>query len=118
MSPIVSRSDGVERALAAGHRRQQDDGRALEHRRVEPLERPNVLAVEVDVHERGDAVAVLEHLVAEPGEAVGEIAEHLAQRAAGGLDLARAADLVPQRRRDADADHCVTWARGPAQNST
>ena len=34
------------------------------------------------------------------------------------LDLAHAAHFVPKGRRDADADHCVTWARGPAQNST
>ena len=99
-----------QRALAARHRRQEDHGRALAHRRVEALERAHVFAVQVDVDEGGDPVAVLEHLVAEAREAVGEIAEHLAERSAGGLDLARAADLVSQRRRDADADHCVTWA--------
>jgi hypothetical protein len=103
-----------QRALAAGHGRQEDDGRALAHRGVQALERAHVLAVEIDVDEGGDLVAVLEHLVAEPREAVGEVAEHLAERPAGSLDLAHAADLVPQRRRDADARHAPT----PWQNST
>src|SRR5439155_25046165 len=47
-----------------GHRRQQDDCLPLRNRSVEPVERADVLALHVDVHERGD-LAVLEELLPE-----------------------------------------------------
>ena len=48
--------------------------------------------------------------------AVDEVVEHLADRVALGLDLARAADLVAQRGRDPDDAHAFTVP--PAQNWT
>ncbi len=61
-----------ERRLAARHGGEQDDRRALGDRRVEPLQRPHVLVVEVDVHERRD-VAVVQDLSAEAGVARSEV---------------------------------------------
>ena len=61
-------------------------------------------------------LAVLEDLRRERGMAVDEVVEHLADRVALGLDLARAADLVAQRGRDPDDAHAFTVP--PAQNST
>src|ERR671918_2400595 len=116
-------ADGLEERrreglLAAGHGGEQDHGRALAHGRVEALHRAHVLAVDVDVHERRDAVAALEHLPAQAGEALGEVGEHVAQRSAVRLDLARAADLRAEGGWDADAGHDVTWVVPPWQNST
>ena len=55
-------------------------------------------------------VAVLEHLPAEAGEALGEVGEHVAHGRAAGFDLARAADLGAQRGRDANPDHVTpSW---------
>ena len=109
---------GRERPLAAGHRREQDHGRALANRRVEPVEHADVLAVEVDVHEGRDAFAVVENLPPEAGEARSEVGEHVAHRRAGRLDLARAADLGAQGGRDANLGHGATCRAGPWQNST
>ena len=107
-----------QRPLPAGHGRKQDHGRVLAHLRVEALERADVLAVEVDVDERRDAVAVLEHLPAQAGEALRQVGEHLAHGRAVRFDLAGAPDLGAQRRRDADPDHRATWCGAPWQNST
>ena len=84
--------------------------------RVEPVERADVLAAEVDVDERRDA-AVGEDLRPERGMALDEVVDHLADALAARLDLACAADLVPQRGRDADGDH-VACTAGAEQNST
>ena len=96
---------------ATGHRRQQDDGRAVAHRRVEAVAGAHVLAVDVDVHERLD-LAVAVDARAERGDARRQILEQLAHGRAGGLDLARAARLRAQHRRD--PDDVLTCA----QNST
>ncbi len=84
--------------------------------RVEALERPDVLAVHVDVHEGRDA-SVFEHLRPESREARGEVVEELSDRSARALDLAIAADLAAERGRDADAAHACA-ALPPAQKAT
>src|SRR3972149_4151355 len=56
--------------LAAGHRREEDHGRALADRCIETLERPDVLVVQVHVDEGRDVPAV-QDLRAEPGVAPG-----------------------------------------------
>jgi hypothetical protein len=98
----------AERALAPRHRRQEDDGGPFGDRRVEPLQRAHVLIVYVDVDEGGEAVAALEHLPSERGEALGEVGEEVAERWARGLDLPGAADGVTKRGRDPDSSHDAT----------
>ena len=99
---------GGEAARAAGHRRQQDHGRALRDRRLELVERADVLAVDVDVR-------VLQ-LSLEPGEAGGQVVEDLADGVADAGHLALAAGGGAQRGWDAHLRHAC--ALGPAQNST
>src|SRR5581483_6713655 len=116
--PIRSSSEGARR-LATGHRRQQDDRRALPDRRLELVERPDVLAVEVHVR--------VGELTLEPGKAGGEVVEHLADRAPGRRHLSLAADGGAEHRRDPDLRHGCAPASdtpaalatlGPWQNST
>src|SRR5437016_1256560 len=52
--PIRSRSEDAG-ASATRHRGQQDHGRRFSDGRFEPLARADVLALDVDVHERRDA---------------------------------------------------------------
>ena len=92
--------------------------RALADRRVEALQRPDVLVVQVDVHERRD-VAAVQDLGTEARVAGREVLEHLAHRPAGGLDLSLAADFRPKGGRDSDLRHQdATCAAPPLQNST
>src|SRR2546430_2730478 len=115
--PTRSSSEGASLAATAGHGREENDRLAFADRRVEPVEGADVLALEVDVHERGDLLVPVEELGAQLREATGEIVEHLANRAPGCGHLALAADGGAQRGRDADGRH--TCSSGlPAQNST
>src|SRR5213082_1275499 len=84
---------------AAGHGGQQDHGRAVLHLGLEPVQRAYVLALDVDVHERGDLVVVHE-LRAQAGKAADEIVQQLAHGAAGGVHLALAIGLGAKRRWD------------------
>jgi hypothetical protein len=103
-------SDRRSRAPPGGSRsRQAVDGG------VEAVEGADVLAAEVDVHERRQ-LARLEELRLERRVAAREVLEHLAHVAAVRLDLTLAADLGAQRGRNADRRHVAT--RGPAQNCT
>ena len=99
--------------LATGHGRQEDHGRALVDGGLEAALGAHVLAFDVDVHERREAV-VLEQLVAQRGKASEQVVEQLADGAAAGLDLARALRLATEGGWDPDATQCPT----PAQNST
>ena len=103
--------------LAAGHRRQQDHGRALGNLGLEAVERPHVLALDVDVDEGRD-LAVGEDLAAEARKALGQIVEQVADGLTGGLDLPRAAGRRAEGRGDADGRHQCTSAGRPWQNST
>ena len=88
----------------------------MRDRRVEPVERADVLAAQVDVDERRDP-AVGEDLGAECRMPFDEVVEHLAHRRAGRLDLTRAADVAAQRGGNPDDGHA--WTPGvPWQNST
>src|SRR5438067_221956 len=98
-----------------GHRGEQDDRGTVVDRRVEPVERPNVLSLDVDVHERRDVV-VLDELRPQPREAGHEIVEQLAHGVAVGGHLARAADLTAQHGRNPDQAHACAGL--PEQNST
>ena len=80
-----------------------------------PVERPHVLALDVDVDERRDLV-VLHELRAQPGEARHQVVEQLAHGSALGGNLARAADLAAQLGWDPDAAHACAGL--PLQNST
>src|SRR6188472_2680699 len=71
---------------------------------VEPVHGADVLAAEVDVHERCDP-SVRQDLVAERGMTLDEDLEHVAHGLAAGLDLSRAADLAAQRRGNPDDGH-------------
>src|SRR3954468_420343 len=104
--PIRSRSE----LATTGHRRKQDDGRRFADRRVEAVARADVLAVDVDVDERPD-LALAVDAFAERGNPDAEVLEQLADRRAGGLDLARAARLGAKHRGDAHDAHRL-------QNST
>jgi hypothetical protein len=108
---------GAERGrgfgCATGHRREEDHRLAL-HACLEAVERADVLAAEIDVHERRE-LAVLEELPAQVRIALGQVLEDLADVLAGAFDLALAPDLCAKRRRDPDDGHVRT---GPAQNST
>src|SRR5581483_200864 len=105
--PTRSRTLGASR-LATRHRGQQDHGRALAHRRLELVERADVLAVHVHVREL--------ELPLQAGEAGGQVVEQLADGRAAGGHLALAANGGAQRGRDPDPGHAC--ALGPAQNST
>src|SRR3989442_10973223 len=105
--PIRSRS---ELATATGHRRQEDHGRTVADGRVEAAARAHVLAVDVDVDERADLLAVVDAL-SERGDLDAQVLHQLAHRVAARLDLARAARLVAQHRGNLDDAH-------RAQNST
>ena len=113
---LVERRRQVD-ALAAGHRRQQDHGRAVVNLGLEPVEGAHVLALDVDVDE-GRELASVEHLAAQAGEALAEVVQQVADRVAGRLDLARAAGRGAQRGGDADSRHQWTSAGRPWQNST
>ena len=82
-------------------------------RRLEAFERADVLAADVDVHERRQA-ARLEELRLERRIAAREILEHLAHRLALADQLALAADLVAERGWNPNLGH----PRTPWQNST
>ena len=83
--------------------------------RVEPVERADVLALDVDVHERRDLL-VLHELRPQGGEAVHQVVEQLAHRAALGRHLAGAADLAAELGWDPDDAHACAGL--PEQNST
>ena len=107
---VEERRDDRQRARrrrATGHRRQQDHRLAGCDRGLEPVERADVLAAEIDVDERRD-LAVAEDLRAERRVARDEVLEHGADRVAVGLDLTLAADLGAQRRGDPDGRHACT----------
>src|SRR5213593_952062 len=108
VSPMSDRRLSATSELGtAGHGGQQDHGRAGLDGGVETVERPHVLALDVDVHERGD-VAVLDELRAQPGETRGEVVQELAHGAADGGNLALATGLGAKRRWNADRRHaCV-----------
>ena len=95
----------------------QDHGVARVDGRLEPVERADVLAAEVDVDERRD-VAVREDLPRQRRVPLDEVVEHLAHRRSVDLDVPRAADLVPERGRDADDGHDACTPGTPEQNST
>src|SRR5205807_5255600 len=102
-------------AAATRHGRQKDDGRAGAYFGVEPVQRANVLALHVDVHERRE-LAALHELAAQRGEAAHEVVEQLAHGVALRRERARTVDLLAQRGWDADVRHARS--RVPEQNST
>ena len=83
--------------------------------RVEAVERPDVLALDVDVDKLRD-LAVADDLRAERREAVHEVVEQLADVRAARENLARAADFLAQHRWDPDHAHACVGL--PEQNST
>src|SRR5438445_11023389 len=73
--PTSSRREPAVRTLEpTGHGGEEEHGGAMLDRRIEPVERPDVLALDVDVHVRRD-VAVLHELRPQTGEAGHEIEE-------------------------------------------
>src|SRR6266508_54882 len=102
--PIRSRRDEAGRRSPTGHCREEDDRRRLTDGRLEALAGANVLAFDVDVHERRDA-AVVQDPRAERGEPAPEIVEHLAHRSSLGQHLALAACLFTERGWNPDDAH-------------
>src|SRR5438270_4197326 len=93
--PTRSRSDpAVIRLRATGHRRQQDDRRAVVHLGLEALQRPDVLAPNVHVHERRDLI-LFHELRPQPWETAHQVVEQLAHRRTGSVHLALAARPGP-----------------------
>src|SRR4051794_2532817 len=101
--------------LSTGHGRQQDDRCPVANGRLDPVERAHVLAFDVDVHERRDVV-VLDELRAQPWEARHQVVEQLADGVAACRNLPLAANLLPQRRWNANGRHACVGL--PWQNST
>src|SRR5438093_1543049 len=99
--------------LPTGHGREQDDGRVVVDRRLEAVLRPDVLAFDVDVHERRQIV-LLEQLPAQGREAAHQVVQELTHGSALGLDLSCALGLRAERGRDPYPAQCPT----PWQNST
>src|SRR5919106_893981 len=99
VDPTRSRSDAGSALTATGHGRQQDELVALPHLGLEPVLRANVLAAEVDVHERRE-LAVLEELPCERRVALDEVVDDLGDGPTVRLELAGAADLGAQGGRD------------------
>ena len=119
VEPIRSRRDGASafgRSDTAGHRRQEDHGLAVVDRRLEPVERPDVLAAEVHVHERRKLAPGVE-LSGERREALDEIIDHGADGLPSCLQLAEPADLRPERGGNAHGRHQLP-PTGALQNST
>src|ERR1700749_5173264 len=92
VSPI--RSSNELATTAARHGGQEDHGAAVADRRVEPVARAHVLAVDVDVHERLQ-LALGVHLAAERWDAGGQVLEQLADGRAARFELARTSGLGP-----------------------
>src|SRR5438445_9307346 len=114
--PTSSRREPAVRTLEpTGHGGEKDHGRAGGDFRVQPVERPDVLTLDVDVH-KGRYVAVLDELRPQPGEARHEVGEQLAHGVALGAHLARTADVAAEHRWDPDQAHAC--AGRPEQNST
>src|SRR3954449_6052786 len=114
--PTSSRREPAVRTLEpTGHGGEEDHGGAMLDRRIEPVERPDVLALDVDVHVRGD-VAVLHELRSQTGEAGHQVEEQFPHGVALGRHLAGAADVAPQHRWDPDPAHACAGL--PEQNST
>src|SRR5262245_30517109 len=97
-------------AIPARHRGQEHDRRALADGCVQPVARPYVLAVHVEVDVGADLAAVVDP-VAERREPRREILEQLPQRRPGRLDLLRAPGLLTEHGGNPDDTHRV-------QNST
>src|SRR2546423_13623053 len=102
-----SREPAVRRLEPTGHGGEEDDRGAVLDGRLEPVERPDVLSLDVDVHERRDVV-VLDELRPQRREAGHEVEEELAHGVALGGNLTDAADLAAQHRGNADPAHA--WA--------
>src|SRR3954449_5525012 len=101
---------GQGRQGTTGHRREENHGRALAHRRVQAVARAHVLAVHVDVDERTDLTLAVDAR-AERRDARRQVLEELPHRGPRRPDLARAARLRAEDRRDSHDAHL-------AQNST
>src|SRR5436190_11164475 len=107
--PLVAALD------TARHRGEEDHGRSMLDRRVKAVERPDVLSLDVDVHEGRDLV-VLHELRPERREAGHQVVEQFADGAAFGWHFAHASDLAAQLGWDPDDAHAC--AGRPEQNST
>ena len=97
-------------ARAARHRRQEDDRRALRHRRLQLVERADVLAVDVDVRVLELPLELREAGVVRSSSAsptVVAVTRHLALAAGGGA----------QRRRDSDLRHACALGPGRTRRS-
>ena len=99
------------RALATGHRRQENHRRAGRHFGLEPVERAHVLALDVDVDERRD-VTILDELRAQSRKTSQQVLEQITNVVALGCDLALAVRVDAERRWDPDDAHLAE------QNST
>src|SRR5918999_2270641 len=86
VAPTRSRREGAS-ASATGHGGKQDDRLAVVDGRVEPVERPDVLAAEVHVHEGAEG-PVLEELRPEPGVPLDQVLDDGADGVAARLELA------------------------------
>src|SRR5947208_464203 len=97
---------GASSLAATGHRRQKNDGGAVAHRRLQLVQRADVLAVHVNVR--------VAELPLELGEPRRQVVEDFGDRPSGSRNLAGAAGLLAERRWDANCRHtCAPW-----QNST
>ena len=89
---------------ATGHGRQKDQLIAVADLGLEPVSRPDVLAADVDVHERSE-LPVLEELTRKRRVPLDEVLDDFGDSCAVGLELAGATDLGAQCRRDANRGH-------------
>jgi len=95
---------GSDPSRPARHRRQENQGLAVVDRCLEAVERADVLAAEVHVHERRE-LAVCVELARERRVARHQIVDDRADGVSTRLELAKAADLAPEGRGNADSRH-------------
>src|SRR5262245_6030790 len=112
--PWSSRARRALTGSAPRHRRQEPDLVALPHRRLQPVEIADILAVDVDVDEAVELAVVGQELAAERRELADERLDDLADGAAGEIELLLAAGLGPEDLRDPDGAH----ACGPPRTNT
>src|SRR5688572_6311469 len=107
VSPMSSEIEPY-RATASGHpardRGEDRDLVAVGQLRVELVEVPHVLVVDVDVDELVELAVVAQHVAPQPGVADAHRLEHLADRGAVDGDGRLAAGVGAQHRGDADVD--------------
>ncbi len=98
-------------ARSAGHRGDHGHLVAVLQRRLDAVQRRDLLLVDVDVDVRGHLAAAAEDEVMEARKLLVDVGEHFADVFAFGLDMLPVAGQLPERRRDVNGDSHNASAR-------